>query len=683
MFAKPDSKEFTEYLGELIKDQSKIKHSNYDKTVEHAKEMAVHAWEEKPDSILEDFRPREEQNVRDYRLLSYEPITASKFDKCISILQKIFNPKIYSIKFPDKLSNLIKEEEDLKTYTLELFPHFDSVFMFVREVLLKAMIADPNAVISVVPGNSEADQTEYLKPVPVVFTSDQVLDYDKNNYFVLLDSQTIQYPKTTREGKIIHLFTSIGIYTYNEVLRPNRASEMVLVSEYVHDLGYVPCWHLGGVIEARKMPYYYKSFFNAAIPFWKKAIRHESDLDAAYVNHLFPQKWEYTIECDNSGCFQGQLTDIHTGNKTTCGRCKGSGRVKTTGPYDVMQIQHQTLDGDKNIPLPPAGYVTVPTEIVDKLENRVKFKISEGLSAINMDIVDSIGANQSGIAKEYDRSELYSFMQQISDYIFDNHISNIFFFINRYRYGAILGNKVDDNLPDISKPTQFDVLTITELTAEIAQATTAKVNPLIINAMEKDYISKKFSTNSQLQNTISAIIDLDPFPNVSTDEKMARMADGTISLEDVVISDNIKKFVYRANNENKGFFDMVYEDRYKILIKYAKEFLKAKNLLLGDATTLDGSGNSDTPIDVEAEAKAKLKGSVGGVQGILEIQKQVSEGITTYDAGLAILDLIYGIGPVEGKRILGDEQKILNDSKVKNQINFQPNDRFNTRQGSF
>ena len=61
-----------------------------------------------------------------------------------------------------------------------------------------------------------------------------------------------------------------------------------------------------------------------------------------------------------------------------------------------------------------------------------------------------------------------------------------------------------------------------------------------------------------------------------------------------------------------------------------------------------------TPNDVEAEAKANLKGSVGGVQGILEIQKSVSIGVTDYDAALSILELIYGIGMDDGKRILGE-----------------------------
>ena len=45
--------------------------------------------------------------------------------------------------------------------------------------------------------------------------------------------------------------------------------------------------------------------------------------------------------------------------------------------------------------------------------------------------------------------------------------------------------------------------------------------------------------------------------------------------------------------------------------------------------------------DIERQAKANLKGSVGGVQGILQIQKSVCDGVTDYGAALAILDLMF------------------------------------------
>lgn len=56
---------------------------------------------------------------------------------------------------------------------------------------------------------------------------------------------------------------------------------------------------------------------------------------------------------------------------------------------------------------------------------------------------------------------------------------------------------------------------------------------------------------------------------------------------------------------------------------------------------------------VQAAAQASLKGSVGGVQGILSIQQGVSSGLTTRESALEVLQLIYGFSLEESERLLG------------------------------
>lgn len=91
-----------------------------------------------------------------------------------------------------------------------------------------------------------------------------------------------------------------------------------------------------------------------------------------------------------------------------------------------------------------------------------------------------------------------------------------------------------------------------------------------------------------------------------------------------------------------------------------KEFKEDKVDAVGDTTT---STVNETPNDIEAQAKASLKGSVGGVQGILSIQQSVSEGTTDYTSALAILDLIYGISEADARRILGNVE-IINENNT-------------------
>ena len=91
------------------------------------------------------------------------------------------------------------------------------------------------------------------------------------------------------------------------------------------------------------------------------------------------------------------------------------------------------------------------------------------------------------------------------------------------------------------------------------------------------------------------------------------------------------------------------------------EPLKLKQYSDMDETGLltdDGSIPAAEDLNVQEKAQAELKGSVGGVQGILSIQASVAQGITTIDSGSAILELIYGIPPVVARRMLGEPQAI-------------------------
>lgn len=56
------------------------------------------------------------------------------------------------------------------------------------------------------------------------------------------------------------------------------------------------------------------------------------------------------------------------------------------------------------------------------------------------------------------------------------------------------------------------------------------------------------------------------------------------------------------------------------------------------------------------DAQAALKGSVGGVQALLNVQASYAAGTTSYESAIAILDLIFGFTREQAVRLLGDPQ---------------------------
>lgn len=103
------------------------------------------------------------------------------------------------------------------------------------------------------------------------------------------------------------------------------------------------------------------------------------------------------------------------------------------------------------------------------------------------------------------------------------------------------------------------------------------------------------------------------------------------------------------------------------------EAMQEDNLGLLPPGALEDRDGTVTPemLAIEAESKAQLKGTVGGVQGILQIQQSVSQGITEYSAALAMLMEIYGFNAQVASLILGDPKKIKPQSQGK-QFEQQP-----------
>ncbi len=81
--------------------------------------------------------------------------------------------------------------------------------------------------------------------------------------------------------------------------------------------------------------------------------------------------------------------------------------------------------------------------------------------------------------------------------------------------------------------------------------------------------------------------------------------------------------------------------------------------------TLDSSkktnalGDDQVISQEQATAQSQLKGSVGGVQGILQIQDSVSKGITGYESGVAMLVEIYGFKQDVARKMLGNPKPTI------------------------
>jgi hypothetical protein len=142
-----------EYLDAIR--EGKHRHKYYQKTVDHARDMGVHVEGETPKHLLEINRPNEQEEIKQYRLDTYEPVTQSLSEKVVNTVNKIFNPRLWSVEYPEQQGN-----DTLAQYLTEDYPFYRSIINFITETYTVKDFSDPNGAIVVLPQNFDIpDQT--------------------------------------------------------------------------------------------------------------------------------------------------------------------------------------------------------------------------------------------------------------------------------------------------------------------------------------------------------------------------------------------------------------------------------------------------------------------------------------------------------------------------------------------
>lgn len=564
--------ESLEFIKKGIKDD-KNRHSNYAGCCAHAEDMSIHVYGVTPTKLLEITRPNEDPEIKKYRLSVYQPKTKSTANKALSILYKMFNPSQFRIIWPES-SNSKKLEE----YSMEYYPVYNSVLCLLQETITPKMIADPNGVIVVRPKTFDFPDTERAEPLIFIYGSSVIWSVGIDHCLVL--------KKFEEEKKVKRYFFE---FYNNEVIvdfvvEKSTSGDISIINqeEYVHGCKTMPVWQLRGSPEAQDDgSIVYKSFFEPAIPYWNDAIGHESDLKGAFQNHIHPLRYEYDEECTHryqgQPCKRGTIT-LTDGKSMACPNCGGTGyKGAANSPYRIIRINRDKTPGNQdNIGFPvPAGFITVPTEPTDLLDKYVDKQHLKGLEALNMDVVDKIGENQSGIAKVIDRGELFDFLSRIATVVFDVHLTNIFYYFNCLMFGVTDGDKKDKNLPSVVKPVQFDISSTFELVEQLSAAKKAGVNPNYLKAAQNEIIEKKFTDPGTRQN-LQLILENDPLPDYEPDVITMLQSGGTYKQTDVVIHFNIAQFIKRALAEKgENFIKADKTEKKKILEAYASELIKA------------------------------------------------------------------------------------------------------------
>ncbi len=567
------------------------KRLDWQDAVDMYNKLRVHADGDTPIWLIKDARPNESEQVRDYREKIYEPETQNPVERVIGVLEKIRRSPDWMIRFPVETPAIIREGETLQDYLEDYYPVYNCFEDWLFAEALRNTALDANAVILVMPKNLEVNPNEYIEPVAWIFNSPSVIQFVADDYAILksdelssLLSPELQQSRLLSAKSIsdastktkTESFVAAQVYYYVTTFfyqkwEETKDGKYQLTQQYIHNLNGLPAWQMPGkFIKRIGSDTLKKTLLRPMVPHLNKAARESNDLDAGVIMHLYLEKWRINnTPCPNCNG-AGKIPSVEGGPKP-CKTCSGTGLASGKSPFNEIQVKPQAL-GQANIPVPPVGYVVKDPEILKLQNDRIEQHIYKALESVNMEHLSDTQLNQSGTAKAFDGDEVNNVIAAFADMLVSIANDSVYW-INEIRYNHVVPNEKqrEEMLPVIPVPEKFDVVNTSMLLTEYQTAKTAGLNSIILAEMQKEISQKKFYANPDVADFVQLVMDLDPFPDKTIEDKSLMEASKLATQEDIIISVYISDFVKRAMEEDKAFAKKPIEKKREVIEKYAKE----------------------------------------------------------------------------------------------------------------
>lgn len=487
-------------------------------------EMAVHTRKRKPESILLKRRPNEPDDVFNYRIANYEPITYGSMNKAFDNLNRILTGINYNLTVSD---DKVNEYLNSKKFMGVDFK------MFFSKIVLKRMIEDPNGYLLWLPGGQGVDSSaSNVEPYPVLMFSFNIIDWGKD--FIVFLSDEKSYLTTgqgknqvvKKAGRVYYILTTDTFYKYIE----QDAGKFLLEVVYVHNLGEIPMVPLGGDLNADG---FYESFFSPYIAFGNESIRQFSDFQALSTTSAHPIREVFTMECEVQNLDLDADDDNETENKTYSRQVKV--QPFTKGPFNEIQrpVGENSNDGlgqkYLDAAIPTVRFINPSIDFVKNAWEATKEMLERAEDTLHLNLGD---VSLSGKAKEIDLLSHEDMLNKIANQILNNMLVSARFIV------AYTNNTAyDKSRVKLTKPASFRVKTESELLDELNKLKTSNAPAWIVSAVARQLALSRFSGDEVNQKIFVLITTYDPLFVYTVSEKQSMVLAGTAN-KDIVTKSN-------------------------------------------------------------------------------------------------------------------------------------------------
>lgn len=471
---------------------------------------------------------------------------------------------------------------------------------------------DPNAFIVFEFGPFDA-ATQLIQPYPYEVASAMAVDYKKINKVLkyLIAEDVHNYRVKTKEGlgaesltilrdpeKDYKVGNKYTLYTENEtfqllevgeneepgmaalvegtptLLGPEGKQYVKLGKRYFefktfipHNVGMVPAIHVGYYRDLATNSETFVNPIHPAIPYLKKSIKTNSELDLVATLLALPQPVMYSEPCKATNCYEG----IDQTTNKACGVCGGTGK-KATAPSSQDAII-LTLPDSKEEMLPLdqlIKYVHPPVEIAKWQEDYVeKLTFQAKRVMFNSDVFDRKQIADTATGKNLD-------MQNVYDTLHPFAIK----FSKAWRKGVTIMAKLADRGENLvvsyTFGKDFKLKTLDSLITDLSTASNIG-SPTLVQHLNYDIAQIIFSEKPLELQRYKLKELYNPFSGKTEKEILTLLNTNLVSRKDKVLHSNFGRIFDELEIEfaktGKDFYQLKRMEQREIIYKKVEEII--------------------------------------------------------------------------------------------------------------
>lgn len=381
-----------------------------DRKMQEVHEQALrHIDRQSRNSILDDFRPNENEEVKDYRNKNKRDITHGDVDRWLVKMSRIIRDNVFS-----SFAGSDRLEEYQSNAIYPVLGEGMDYFNWVMEVVLPTSIKDPNFIkvnLPFLPDNpflppvDGLDQTSgYVPFQEIIISFDRVYEREKVVAFQW-GMKSVGAGDSRRDVPLYWVGDAENWYQMEPYLDQGGVKYRPL-HWYEHDSGQLPFTNGIGVLKKGYKESLLRSYFELGDEFDSMF----SDNQAIAVNHAYPKIVMVELPC--MACKKGGIStghiEVHGSDgvkKQICPTCKGSRVMSVPGPFATLSIPAES--GLSENPIKPADAIHPVVYGESLFTSRVKIAwelLDKAKKSIGLDILEDV--SESGIAKQYRLEDL-------------------------------------------------------------------------------------------------------------------------------------------------------------------------------------------------------------------------------------------------------------------------------------